>query len=396
MTDKNKSKIVLPPDPLPALKDLVYGGYSPYAVSPLRDVCGCRINPDALEWYSKREFMKDPNQAPLNCANPLLASWLQDVNSFDPSAEVKQRPREEWPLNAIIPRISVWGTKLPFPHEAWTYLIDYRYLNSRPGKPPERKWVETLTERFPEGSRLILGFFGNPELNGALWGQGRDFWELDFLKQFTAIIAPDFAAYGDDPIPESLLGERMVQIFCTMGSRLGHNLIPTIAWRSIDSFRRQVDFWTGLYPDVHTIQLDCDGFGVNPSLWWWRWIYAMEKYCKGFDNIRWLITGRPKGWVLRELNEIFPAHNYAVLPSVALYNGCLSSSRGEIWMRDTFGRKVRRLEAFWSGEVIADRVPRPDFWPQFRDCLNEESMQAIADNTSLSLSPSIEDTSGKD
>ena len=376
----SKPHAKLPPLPLPALRDPIYEGLSPYAFSPLRDVTGTRINPDALEWYSQREYMKTPNLAPLNCANPLLSAWLEDVRCFDPRAQVQQKSRDEWPLQAIIPRISVWGTKLPFPLQVGTYLIDYRYLNSRFNQPPSREWVQTLKERFPEGSQLNLGFFGNAELNWNLWGQGRGFWEAPFLEQFVAVIVPDFAAYGDDPIPESLLGERMVQIFCTIGSQTGHNLIPSIAWRSEDSLRRQIDLWAGLYPDVHTIQLDCDGFGINPNLWWWRWIIAIEKYCKGLDHIRWLITGRPKGWVLRELNEIFPRHNYAVLPSVALYNGCLSSSKGARWMSETFDRKVRRLEAFWSGDNVADRVPRPDFWPQFRDCLNDESLKTISDN----------------
>jgi hypothetical protein len=366
----------LPPLVLPPLNDPVYGGPSPYSVSPLKDVTGTRINPDALESYANRAMMLDPVEAPLSCAHPWLEDWLANIGCFDPRAKVRQTPLESWDLHAIVPRISVWGDKLPFPLPKGTYLIDYRYLNSRPGQPPERPWVPRLSERFAEGSQLLLGFFGDPQLNWGLWGQ-RDFWTLDFLSQFAGVIAPDFAAYGDDPIPESLRGERMLQIFCSEGSRHGHNIIPSIAWRSVDSFRRQVELWSGMYPDVHTIQLDCDGFGVNPNMWWWRWLHAMENYCQGLDHIRWIITGRPKGWVVRELNRIFPKRNYCLVPSVALYNSCLSSSRGQVWMEETFTRKIQILEDFWAGETVADAQPRPDFWPQFRDCLVEEELPKL-------------------
>lgn len=360
----------LPPDSLPPLKDPVYDGLGPYAASPLRDVTGTRVNPDAIESYTQRQFMATAD-APLNCANPLLPTWLDDIRSFDPRAQVVQAPLEAWPLHVVVPRISIWGEKLPFKLPPATYLIDYRYLNSRPGQPPERPWVAKLHERFAEGTQLLLGFFGDPTLNWGLWGQ-REFWQLEFLEQFSGVIAPDFAAYGDDPVPESLLGERMVQVFCSEGSRQGQNIIPSVAWRSVDSFRRQVELWAGMYPNVHTIQLDCDGFGVNRNLWWWRWLIAMENYCQGLDHIRWIITGRPAGWVLRELNRIFPKRNYTIVPSVALYNSCLSSSRGVAWMEETFLRKIERLEGFWSGDELADPMPRPDFWPQFRDCLAVE------------------------
>lgn len=362
------AKPSLPPDPLPALPDPAYDGQlGPYAYSPLREVTGTRINPAAVGWYRRREALTS-QRGVLSCAHPDLAGWLGDIRSFDPFTWVSQPKPSDWPLPAILPQITVTGNKLPFPlpDDINTYMIEYENL-TMPGKLPDKPWVLDLKSKFPEDAQLILTFFGGKrELFWGLWTES-GFWHHPFLDNFTAICLPDFSSFSDDPIPQSLLGERMQMIFAREGAQAGRTIIPKIAWRSEDSFRRQIELWVSQYPRVNTIMLNCYGHGIDRATWAWRWLYAIEKYCKGHDHIRWIIAGITQGWAIRELNEIFPKKNYSLLPSKLQFIAAQRKAVDPEVMAQRFANKMRHLGAYWSGEEIAEAFPKPTKWPTFED-----------------------------
>jgi hypothetical protein len=358
-------KAQLPPDPIPPLHDVVYGGPSPYAYSDLRSVTGTRINPHAVAWYRRREVMTS-RRGVLSGVHPDLKGWLGDIRSFDPFCKVIQHPINEWPLPCIIPQVSVTGNPLPFPLKPGTYMIDYQYLTI-PGKLPEKDWVINLKDKFPEGSELILTFFGGErKLFWSLWTQ-MGFWRHPFLQNFKAIAIPDFDSYSDSPIPQSLLGERMQMVFANEGAANGHTIIPKVAWRNEDSFRRQIEMWTAQYPKVHTIILNCYGNNINKRYWHWRWLMAAEKYCADKDHIRWIFAGMTPGWVVRELNEIFPKKNYCLLPSGLQFVAAQRKAVDPLVMADKFQIKMAEMASYWKGEVVAEKMARPTFWPTYQD-----------------------------
>jgi hypothetical protein len=368
---KSQSKAVaaLPPTPLPALPDPVYGNKpGPYSASGLRDVVGTRINPDAVAYYKNRE-----RHMGITGAFPELEGWLGDIGSFDPHARLVQPPPSEWPLSLVVPRMTIWGESLPFEIQPATYMIDYLSLNSDPKSLPTRPWVNNLRERFPEGSRLLLSFFGpegphgrRPLING-LWEQ-RDFWFAPFLDQFDATVLPDFDVYSDSPKPQSLVGERQAQMFAQEGSEAGRTVIPAVAWATEASLRRQIELWCGQYPHINTILLDCYGAGAPERIGWaWHWLFAIEKYCGGKDHIRWLLTGMTAGWIVRELNNIFPHGNYSLVTSASPQIAATRGTTNKELMASRFRRSVAKLEDFQRGRVIADPQPRPDHWLSFSD-----------------------------
>jgi len=371
----------LPPDPLPALPDPSYDGkLGPYSASALRDVVGTRINPDAIGWYRRRETLKSPMCPAKTCAHPELEGWLGDVGSFDPHSRLQQAPASQWPISAIIPRMTIWGAKLPFALEPATYMLDYLSLNSDPHAPPSRQWVSQLRECFPEGSRLILSFFGpsgpgpgsRVPLTLGLWTLQSAFWSAPFLKQFDALVSPGFSPYSDDTFPQMLFGERMDQIFGQEATDSGQTFIPSIAWCTVDSLRRQIELWVSQYPKVNTVLLDCYGSGVDRVGWAWHWLYALEKYCAPHTHIRWLFTGMTSGWIIRELNRIFPQRNYSLITTASLQIAATRGTTDKERMAQRFRRSVARLEDLRSGRVVADAQPRPDHWPMFSELINTD------------------------
>jgi len=196
-----------------------------------------------------------------------------------------------------------------------------------------------------------------------------EFWYAPFLDQFDGIVMPDFSAYSDDPLPQMLFGERMMQMFAQEGSDAGKTVIPSIAWCTEDSLRRQVEVWTSQYPKVNTILLDCYGSHIDAVGWAWRWLYALEKYCAGKKHIRWLFTGMTSGWAIRELNRIFPDGNYSLVtsasPQIAATRGTTDKER----MARRFRRAMAKIEDLHSGRMVADAQPRPDHWPTFAELL---------------------------
>lgn len=363
----------LPPSPLPALPDPSYGGdLSPYSESALRDVCGTRINPDS-KIYERRQGVVGRPLKIKTCAHPFLEKKISEVRSFDPHSRVTQKSLQDWQMSAIIPRLSVWGDSLPFeiPKEC-TYSIDYHYLHSNPLSLPDRENALNLRERFSDETHLMLAFFNDRKLVEGLW-QPLGFWHHPFVKQFDSVIMPDFSAFNNDPVVQYLYGERQMQIFAEEGCEAGHNIIPTIAWASGESLRRQMELWTSSYPYVNTIHLDCHGSGVNKTGWAWHWLFAMEEYCAHFPHIRWLISGMQQGWVFRELNRIFPKKNYCIMPSVSTMLSVLSGgSRDPEWQAVRFREKIGRFQDLRSGKEVAESQPRPDHWLMFNEVLEDK------------------------
>lgn len=375
-----KGRTLLPPDPLPALPDPMYAGKpGPYSASKLRDVTGSRIWPWALAWYKDRELLTGRGSA-ISCAHPDLDGWLADLRGFDPQGKINQPPLDEWEFHGVMARFSVWGEKLPYEVAPGTFVIDYNNLASRPGEPPTKPWVMNLRERFPEGSKLILAFFNDRDMTWGLWPMGHTFWSHPFLDQFDGILLPDFSCFSDDPVPQSLLGERTQQIFGAEGSRYGRNVIPTIAWRSEDSLRRQLEFWVSQYPHVNTIHIDAYGADVIRNLWVWRWLMAMERYCKNWPHIRWIVSGITTGGGIRHMNEeIFPDRNYHVMTPVTFSADAMKGSRDPKFWAEAFQGSLKKVEDLYLGNVVADKLVRPDHWPTFAEAWKGEKPWEVVD-----------------
>jgi hypothetical protein len=352
---------MIPPDPLPRLPDpSLPNEESLYAQSDLHQVCGPRINPQAKEWYSHRQSLIEETSPVKSCAHPLLQAWLGDILSFDPRSQITQKPLREWPMTAIAPRVGVSGSRAAFPLQPMTYMIEYGELHRNPlSVPLEIK--QLVPDYMPEGSRPILVFFGKREIVDGLWAL-TDFWEKEWLNQFDAIVAPDFSAFSDDPKPQSLIGERMQQIFAEEGSRAGQNIIPNIAWVNEESFARQVELWSSQYPKINTIHLGAHATNVDKTTWAWCNIFAFEKYLKDLPHIRWLISGMTQGWQIRELNRIFPNKNYSLVAPLHTYLRSTSGTADKDLQAKQFRQFIAKYQDFRSERLVADQHIRPDAW----------------------------------
>lgn len=358
------SKSKLPPDPIPPLPDPSYDNeLGLYAASDLRDVCGTRINPNSMGWYKHRGVVTHPNCMVQTAAHPNVEAWLADVQGFDPRAIVKQPPMKDMPLSIVIPQVSPLSNgTFKFPLNKATYIVNAMDYQSNPHTLPEK--IIGIKKNLPEGSQLYMNWFGPREYIQGLWTL-IEFWEAEALDEFDGLFMPDFSAFSDDPVPQYLLGERMQQVFAAEGSLAGKTIIPGIAWATEESFRRQFEMWSSLYPHVHTIAFDCYGSGVSRVGWLWRWLFAFEKYCQGMDHLRFVFAGISSGWAVRELNRIFPKKNYVL---VTPHNNYVAAQRGSA-DREVQGKKfrtqIKALEDYSTGEVLADEALRPEEWPKF-------------------------------
>lgn len=360
------SKSKLPPNPLPSLSDPALPNEdSIYRHSSLRVVCGTRINPDAIGWYKRKDLVTDENCPVKTALHPEIEAWIGNIEGYDPRSKTFQPELKDAPLSAIIPQVvpKMNGT---FSYELYpaSYLVNAVNIQSNPITYPEQPIG--IKNNLPEGSQLLLGWFGEHTYIQGIWPRV-DFWELEFLKEFDAILLPVFSAFCDDPIPQYLMGERMQQIFAEEGAAAGYNVIPTVAWASEDSLRRQIELWMSLYPKVNTIAFDCLGSGVNRTKWIWRWLFAIEKYLAGIEHIRFIFTGLNSGWAIRELNEMFPNKNYHLVSSRHEYIRATSGTSDTEIQSKKFRQHLKKLEDFRSGENLADKASRPEVWPTFND-----------------------------
>ena len=80
-----------------------------------------------------------------------------------------------------------------------------------------------------------------------------------------------------------------------------------------------------------------------------------------------MISGFTTGWIIRELNDMFPDKNYTLTMSVSPYINAMVGSRDPNWQADQFRKKIAAIEDFYFGRSIADKMERPDKWPTYGD-----------------------------
>lgn len=353
----------LPPDPLPALPE-PDGTLGPYAHSPLRTVTGTRVNPEAAAWYQHREATVTHESPVRTCCHPDLELWLDNVGGFDPRCRMEQLPIDEWPLPRGIPRVRLAKKFPPFDLPVGAYAVDYQNLNASTRRLPlEDAWVSTeVRQKFPEGSFLILDFVGEHRLIEPLWAYGREFWEHPFLDQFDAVVIPEFSTFVDDPKPQYLIGERMKQIFAQEGWESGRNVIPSIAWSSETSLRRQADLIGSMWPKVNTVFLDLLGLGVDRVAWLWSRFEMLYRYIAPLPQ-RILISGGSSGWSIAELHEIFPRGNFHLL-HIGPFTNAMRMDATPRRRAEAFRAECHKIEEWGNGLHLPPRMARPEIPPE--------------------------------
>ncbi|WP_217924720.1 DUF4417 domain-containing protein [Miltoncostaea oceani] len=339
-----------------------------YAASPLRSITGTRINPEARYWYDRRGLCTAVDSPVRTGAHPDLVAWIGNVAGFDSRLRMTQPAIEEWPMSRLIPRVHVYKSFPHFELMPGTYSIDYVSLTKARDRLPGQEWVEDIRGMFPEGSTLLLNFIGNNAQTHYIWSLGPEFWAAPFLRNFDGIVSPEFSTFIDDPKPQFLIGERQKQIFCQEGAEAGFTTIPSIAWSSESSLRRQLDLVMSLYPRVNTVWLDCLGAGVDPTAWTWSRIEMLEKHIPPDFPMRWLVAGAVSGWAIVELHRIFPQgnfHSVNIRPFAATMGK--AGTRGERVAR--FQTHCRRIEGWLRREDLPPAQPRPESLPGMRTIL---------------------------
>lgn len=362
-----RARVELPPEPLPVLPDPAYGGaVSPYSASGLRDVVGTRINADAAQQHYARPSLLHSEDAALTCAHPHLSLAVENLEGFDPRLRFAREQVPRAAMTGVIPRLALGGGgKLSFPLQPATYAIDYGKLGARPGLPPPHEWASRVREQLPEGSQLLLTFFGDRSLINGLWAHD-GFWQEPFLRQFDGVAALNFSAFSDDPLPQTLQGERMDQIFAEEGSAAGVPVIPVLAWSTEESLRRQVELLAS-NERVHTVMIDAHGPGMIRTTWAWRWLFAIERYCAPHRHIRWLVAGLHAGWQLRELNRILGPDRYHIFAPMTLMVNATTGSAARELHAAKYAQSIRKIEEFRAGTVEAKPVARPAHWPTYAE-----------------------------
>jgi hypothetical protein len=354
----------LPPEELPALDDHDGLGPGPYHHSRLRTVTGQRTNPHSTI-YRQRELCLGPG-TPINAAHRNLELYIADVQGFDPRLRLKQPPISEWPLPKVISRVHPSGS---FPQweypEGGVYAVDYSRVNPGMKTEPTAEWVYDLKSRLPEGSFTILDFIGKHHYVTNLWSQGPSFWQQPWLDSFDAIIVPEFSAFLDDPRPQYLIGERQKQIFAQEGWEAGKTIIPSIAWSSEASLRRQLELLASWYPHVHTVFLDALGAKVDKVQWCWSRLMMLEKYAADLP-FRYIIAGVTSGWALAELKHIFPRGNYHVV-NLSPFMGATFALGTEADRAKIYREQLEIAERKANGQDLSQRSPRPEIDPSLRD-----------------------------
>lgn len=354
----------LPPHPLPPLPE-PDGTMGPYSNSALRSITGTRINPEARFWYDRASQVVVPESPVRTCAHPDLALWLENVGGFDPRMSMRQPDLEHWPMSRLIPRVHLYKSFPPFELMPGTYSVDYVSLTQASDRLPEQEWVKNIRSMFPEGSRILLNFIGKNQQTHYIWHLGREFWEAEFLRNFDGIVSPEFSTFLDDPKPQYLIGERQKQIFCQEGFEAGHTTIPSIAWSSESSLRRQLDLVMSLYPRVNTVWMDCLGAGVDPTAWTWSRLEMLEKHIPPDFPMRWLIAGAVSGWAIVELHRIFPRGNFHSV-NIRPFAKTMSKAGTTKERTESFQGHCRRIEGWLRQEDLPPAQPRPELPPEFQ------------------------------
>lgn len=329
-----------------------------YINSGLSSIVGADINPLARDkWYARRAEVTSERSRVLTGAHPQLASWISALAGWDPNWSVKQPAASEWPFSRVIPRVKPGGHFPDWPISQGTYWFDYPAITGSLRKLPSTSWSMELASRLPEGSFSLLGGLGTIAQRMNMWRMRDELFASDFVRQFDAIVCPDFSSYLDDPRPQALIGERMTQIWASEASAAGLPVIPILSWQDEDALIRQVDALGSQYPQVHTVYVELLARGVNRVAWMRSRLKDLETYCAHLP-VRWLFSGVDSGWIIGELRRIFPAGNWH---SVTLWP----------WMRTGFNpglidqksrhfrKSVASIEQWAQGRNLPDAPPDP-------------------------------------
>lgn len=333
-----------------------------YAHSALRTVTGVSVPEAARGVYRQRALCTHPLSPVRTLAHPELGVWLSETGGFDPRLRITQPPQEEWPMTRLIPRVRPYKSFPPFPLPAATYAVDYQSLTTATNRAPDAAWAQDTKALFPAGSRVILDFIGNNQQTQWIYSMGRAFWHEPFLQGFDAIVCPEFSTFENDPAPQMLIGERQKQIFLQEGYDMGFTVIPSLAWSTEDSLRRQLDLVGSLYPAVNTVWLDLLGAEVEGNAWTWGRLEALAKHLPVNLPVRWIVCGASSAWAITELHQIFqgaPFHQVSIRP----YANAVSRAGTPNEQRERFMRACHRTEALLRGEDLPARQQRPELPP---------------------------------
>lgn len=347
--------VELPPLPEPG------GVIGPYADSGLKTVTGTRRSPQAMENYysNPRVLMSSEKASVVTCGHPQLELWLRMLQGFDARLSVKQKPADEWPLSPVIPRISPSSSFPTWPIPSGTYWIDYPQVTSSLKKVADSQWQLSLKDAFPKQSSLILGGIGNRVQRLNMWTRRHEMLASPFFRQFETLVCPDFSSYINDPRPQALAGERLTQEWASLASRMGYNVVPTLSWQNRAALRRQADLFGAMAPDyINTVYIEWLSTGVNRTNWLWA---RLEDFAAELAHlpVRWLLSGADSDWFIRELLDLLPNRNFhlvTIWPFMETnFDPGLTDQKAK-----GFRRRIARLEALHSGELLPQAKPRPD------------------------------------
>lgn len=337
------------------------GQLSPYAASALRSITSSQINPYAVDLYgSQGTYMSESSDAIITGVHPDLPVWLKYLGGGDSEWTCQQRPIEQLPLSRVLPRVVMTGAPHPWPIPQGSYWIDYANFSRHRTRIPDDGWAMNVRERFPTGSQLVLGPIMDHHVRIAMWNLRYKLWESDFIKQFDAVVCPDFSSYINDPAPQSLLGERMTQIWTEMAMRHGINVIPIISWSNEDSLARQADRLGALAEAglVHTVYIEWLARGVKKDHWIHHRVEAFERHLAHLP-IRWIFSGIESGRVMARIHKALPAGNFHTVGiwswKRTQFEPGLTEQRARV-----FRGKLAQIERHQRGEELPPSLARPN------------------------------------
>lgn len=333
-----------------------------YAASGLRTITGTKINPYAVDLYgAQASYLASARDAIITGMHPDLEAWIKFLGGGDAEWHMRQRPIEDLPLSRVLPRLVMTGGAWPpWPIPKGSYWIDYSNFSRHRTKIPESDWTQNVRDRFPDDCQLVLGPIQDHAVRITMWNLRHQLWESDFLKQFDAVVCPDFSSYVNDPYPQALLGERMTQIWSEWASRYGVNVIPIISWTSEDSLARQADRLGALIEagHVHTIYIEWLARRVEKDHWLFHRFEAFQRHLAHLP-VRWMFSGVEAGWSMRKLHEILPQGNFHVVgiwPWMRTrFEPGLSEQKARI-----FRNKLHTIEQMHRNEIPMPPKERPE------------------------------------
>lgn len=351
---------------LQALPDPALAGQiGPYAASAMRSIMGAHINPYAVDLYGNMAtYLATNKDAMITAVHPEAGAWLKYLGGGDSDWTMQQRPIDELPLSRVLPRVPIYDREWPWAIPKGSYWLDYmnfsRHRTKVPGdKMPDDAWKLRVHSQFPEGSQLVLGPIQDHHVRINMWNLRYKLWESDFIKQFDAVVCPDFSSYINDPGPQALMGERMTQIWSEMASRHGINVIPIISWSNEDSLARQADRLGALVEAglVHTVYIEWLARGVKKPHWIHHRIEAFQRHLAHL-NVRWIFSGIESGQVMALVHNALPAGNFHTVGIWSWKRTQFVPGLSEQRAR-TYRSKLARIEQHQRGEDLPAPLPRP-------------------------------------